>query len=274
MAKTKVVQNARRQDPTALGRNFKRRLRAGEVLLGGSVSEYLRPSLAKIYAQAGYDFVYVDKEHMFFDGSEMTDFILTARDNRLPVVSKIGELNRSETARLLEAGAVGIQLPRSESRAQLEELISYMKFPPHGTRAGAPCYGNVDYAWPADDRGWLRRADESTAVVVHIETALGYENAEEIVTTPYVDMVYVGPYDFSIAMGEPGNYDHPQVRKPMLEILKLCKQHGVAFGTSASSPQRGLEWIAKGCQFFEMATEQGLIIDGAAALVRAYGGGK
>lgn len=276
MAKTKVVQNSRtrRHDPTALGRNFKRRLRAGEVMLGGSVSEYLRPSLAKIYAQAGYDFVYVDKEHMFFDGAEMTDFILAARDNQLPVVSKIGELNRSETARLLEAGAVGIQLPRSESRAQLEQLISFMKFPPYGTRAGAPCYGNVDYAWPADDRGWLRKADESTAVVVHIETALGYENAEEIVSTPQVDMVYVGPYDFSIAMGEPGNYDHPQVRKPMLEILKLCKKHGVAFGTSASSPQRGLEWIAKGCQFFELATEQGLIINGAAELVRAYGAGK
>ena len=274
MAKTEVVQNARRQDPTALGRNFKRRLRAGEVMLGGSVAEYLRPSLAKIYAQAGYDFIYVDKEHMFFDGSEMTDFILAARDNQVPVISKIGELNRSETARLLEAGAVGIQLPRSESRAQLEELISYMKFPPKGTRAGAPCYGNVDYAWPADDRRWLRRADESTAVVVHIETVLGYEKAEEIVSTPQVDMVYVGPYDFSIAMGEPGNYDHPRVRKALLDILKRCKKHGVAFGTSASSPERGREWIAKGCQFFELATEQALIISGAAELVRAYGKGK
>jgi 2-keto-3-deoxy-L-rhamnonate aldolase RhmA len=274
MAKTKVVQNARGHDPTALGRGFKRRLRAGEVLLGGSVSEYLRPSLAKIYARAGYDFIYVDKEHMFFDGAEMTDFVLAARDNQMPVISKIGELNRPEAARLLEAGVVGIQLPRSESRAQLEELISYMKFPPRGTRAGAPCYGNVDYAWPADDRKWLRLADESVAVVVHIETALGYENAEEIVSTPGVDMVYVGPYDFSISMGEPGNYDHPRVRRALLEILVLCRKHGVPFGTSASSPERGREWIARGCQFFELATEQALIIDGAAGLVRAYGKGR
>jgi len=276
MAKTKVVQNSRtrRHDPTALGRNFKRRLRAGELLLGGSVSEYLRPSLAKIYAQAGYDFIYVDKEHMFFDGAEMTDFVLAARDNQMPVISKIGELNRSEAARLLEAWAVGIQLPRSESRAQLEELISYMKFPPHGTRAGAPCYGNVDYAWPADDRKWLRQADESEVVVVHIETALGYENAAQIISTPGIDMVYVGPYDFSISMGEPGNYDHPRVRKALLEILKLCKKHQVAFGTSASSPERGREWIARGCQFFELATEQALIINGAAQLVRAYSGAK
>jgi len=272
MAKTKVIQNTRRHDPTALGRNFKRRLRAGDLLLGGSVSEYLRPSLAKIYAQAGYDFIYVDKEHMFFDGAEMTDFILAARDNRIPVISKIGELNRAEAARLLEAGAVGIQLPRSESRAQLEELISYMKFPPKGTRAGAPCYGNVDYAWPADDRKWLRLADESVAVVVHIETALGYENAAQIISTPGVDMVYVGPYDFSISMGEPGNYDHPRVRKALLDILKLCVKHGVAFGTSASSPERGREWIARGCQFFELATEQALIINGAAGLVREYSG--
>jgi len=270
MAKATVFQSSRKHDPTALGRAFKRRLQAGEVVLGGSVAEYLRPSLAKIYARAGYDFAFIDKEHMFFDGAEMTDFILAARDNQLPIISKIGELNRAEAARLLEAGAVGIQLPRTESREQLEELISYMKFPPKGTRAGAPCYGNVDYAWPADDRAWLRKADQSTVVVAHIETGLGYENAAQIASTPQVDVVYVGPYDFSISMGYPGEYDHPRVRKALLDILKLCKKHNVAFGTSTSGPQAAAEWMARGCQFFELPAEQALIIDGAARLVAAY----
>jgi len=117
-----------------------------------------------------------------------------------------------EIARLLEAGVTVIQLPRSESRQDIETLVDYMKFPPVGTRAGAPCFGNVDYVWPDDDAKWLKKADQSTVILAHIETAKGYENAEEIVTAPHLDMVYVGPYDFSIAMGHPGDWDHPQVR--------------------------------------------------------------
>ena len=270
MAKTGTTKKVTKADPTALGRGFKRRLAKGDVLLGGIVMEYLRPSLVKIYKHAGFDFIYIEKEHGFFDGQEMTDFVLCARDNQMPVISKIAELNRPETGRLLEAGVVGIQLPRTESREQLMSLIDYMKFPPRGSRAGAPCYGNVDYVWPADDRAWLRKADQSTVVVAHIETALGYENAKEIVSTPGLDMVYVGPYDFSISLGYPGQYDHPQVKKAIGNILNLCLKYRVPFGTTASGPKSGLEWISNGCQFFEAADELTLIGTAAAQLLAAY----
>ena len=271
MAKTQRTRRPRtKHDPTALGRSFKRRLKSGDLLLGGIAAEYLRPSLAKIYTHAGYDFVFIDKEHNYFEGSEMTDFVLSARDNKLPVISKVGELNRSEVARLLEAGVVGIQLPRTESRQNLLELIDYMKFMPVGTRAGAPEYGNVDYLPPEDHRAWLRQANQSTVITVHIETGLGYENAEEIITTPYVDMIYVGPYDFSIAMGQPGDYDHPRVRRPMEDILALCLKHKVPFGTTPSGAKAAARWIEKGCRFFELDSELGLIANGARELVETY----
>ena len=204
------------------------------------MSEYLRPSLVKIYRHADFDFIFLDKEHTFWDGSEMTDFVLCARDNQMPVISKVGELNRAEVARLLEAGVVGIQLPRTESREDLMTLIDYVKFPPIGTRAGAPCYGNVDYIWPEDSKAWLKNANASTVITAHIETALGYENAEQIITTDHLDMVYVGPYDFSISMGHPGEYDHPHVKKAMGEILDLCRKHSVSTWTKLNlyfSPQ-------------------------------------
>ena len=270
MAKSVSTNKVSKADPTALGRGFKRRLAKGDVLLGGMVYEYLRTSLVKIYKHAGFDFIFIEKEHAFFDGPEMADFVLCARDNRMPVISKIGELNRPEVARLLEAGVVGIQLPRTESRQQLMSLIEYTKFAPLGTRAGAPAFGNVDYHPPADDKAWLKKANQSTVIVAHIETALGYENAEQIVTTPHLDMVYVGPYDFSISMGYPGQYDHPRVIKPMREILALCLKHKVPFGTTASSPRAGAEWISRGCRFFEMVDELSLLATAATQTVAAY----
>ena len=270
MAKNVTKPRPRVHDPTALGRAFKRSLKSGQVLLGGMAVEYLRPSLVKIYRYAGFDFIYIEKEHGIFEGSELSDFILSARDNQMPIISKVADLNRPEVARLLEAGVVGIQLPRTESREDLVTLIDYVKFPPLGTRAGAPGYGNTDYLLPEDDKAWLKKANATTAVVAHIETALGYENAESIITTPHLDMVYVGPSDFSISMGYPGEWDHPTIKKALGRILDLCLKHKVAFGTTASGPKTAAGWIAKGCSFFEVIDEVSLISEGAKSTVAAY----
>lgn len=262
-----------RHDPTALGRQLRRRFRSGTgPVLGGIVSEYLRPSVARLYADAGYDFLYLETEHGYFYGAELTDFVLAARAFGLPIVAKVGELGRGEVARLLESGVCAIQLPRTESAAQLEELAGYLRYAPAGTRAGAPGYGNTDYALPADHDAWLRRANGSVSLVAHIETAAGYEHAAEIVGSRHTDVVYVGPYDFSIAMGQPGAYDHPDVAGPMGRILQLCLDRGVCFGTTPSSPNAAHAWMKRGARFFEMSSEIEHIARGAAAEVAAYRG--
>lgn len=257
-------------DPTLLGRNFKKRLRAGELLVGGIVSEYARPSLVKLYCRAGFDFLYIEYEHVFFDPTDLVSTLICARDNDLPVISKVAQLERPEVCKLLDNGCIGIQLPRTESRSEMEALLGYMKFPPVGTRAGAPCFGNVDYAWPSNHKKWLKNADDSTVAVAHIETAEGYRHAEEIIATPGLDMLYVGPYDFSISVGRPGEYDHPDVLKPMKRILEICKAHKVPFGTTASGVESARYWIKHGAQFFEAIDELSLIATGARELVSQY----
>ncbi|MFA6111495.1 MAG: aldolase/citrate lyase family protein, partial [Candidatus Latescibacterota bacterium] len=150
------------------GRRLKRQLKDGPALVGGMVTEYARPSLAKLYAQAGLDFLYVEYEHGFFDLPALADMVLCARDNHLPVIAKTPQLERAEVAKLLECGVVGIQLPRTETRAEVEALRSYLKFPPRGTRAVAPGYGNSSYAAPSDWRAWMDQQDEETTLVVHL----------------------------------------------------------------------------------------------------------
>jgi len=254
------------------GRHLKKRLKEGDVLVGGMVSEYARPSLMKLYQMAGFDFVFIEYEHTFFDPSELADTVLAARDNGMPVISKVPELQRAEVAKLLECGVVGIQLPRTETSDQMETLRSYMKYIPHGTRASASGFGNSDYVRPVSKTQWMSDQNMETTLVAHIETRLGYENAEEIISTSGVDMVYVGPGDFSIEMGHPDDRDHPEVVGAMEEILELCKKHNVPFGTTASSPEAAGRWIEKGARFFEVVSELTLILEGASQVVRDYRG--
>lgn len=271
MAKTGTATRPRQLgDPTKLGRDFRRRLQSKDILIGVTATEYLRPSLVKLYCAAGYDYIFIENEHVIFNGPSITDFVLCARDNGIPIIAKVGQLDRAETARMLEMGVTGIQLPRTETREQLLELYDYVKFAPQGSRAGAPLYGNVDYIWPANDRTWLKKANDSTVIVVHIETKLAYENAEEIITTPGVNMVYVGPYDFSISMGQPGNYDHPDVVGPIRNMLKLCVKHKVAFGTSTSTPKAAAALVKRGCRFFHLGEELTFIREASQEAYDAY----
>ena len=86
----------------------------------------------------------------------------------------------------------------------------------------------------------MAEQDAETTLIVHIETRLGYERTEEIVGAPGVDMVYVGPGDFSIEMGRPGQYDHPDVVGPIGEIpgrvqeaRRALRHHGSRRGRRA-----------------------------------------
>lgn len=252
------------------GRQLKARLAAGEVLVGGTMSEYARPSLMKLYDQAGYDFVYVEYEHVYFGLSALADTVLAARDNGLPVIAKTPQLERQEVAKLLECGVVGIQLPRTETRKEIETLHSYIKLYPKGTRASATGYGSSDYIKPTDRLEWISAQDAETTLVVHIETRAGYANAQEIVSAPGVDMVYCGPGDTSLEFGRPGDWDHPDVTGPMERVLDLCRAHDVPFGTSVKSPESAACWMNKGALFFEESSELDLVAKGAREIVDAY----
>ena len=252
------------------GRHLKARLKRGDVLIGATIEAYAHPSLVKLFRHAGFDFVYIEYEHSLFDLQDLADTILAARDNGLPVIAKTPQLERQEVSKLLEAGVVGIQLPRTETREEVQRLLSYLKFPPAGTRAVAPGWGNSDYREVADWRGWMEEQDRETALVVHLETVRGYRNAEEILSIPGVDMCFVGPGDTSIEFGHPGDFDHPEVRGPMERALNLCKAHGVAFGTMPWSGISAGEWARRGATFFEATSELGFIRAGAAALLGEY----
>ena len=128
------------------GRHLKARLKRGDVLIGATVEAYARPSLIKLFQHAGFDFVYIEYEHSLFDLQDLADTILSARDNGLPVIAKTPQLERQEVSKLLEAGVVGIQLPRTEPREQVQRLLSLPEiFPRRGSRAVAPGWGNSDY---------------------------------------------------------------------------------------------------------------------------------
>jgi len=92
--------------------------------------------------------------------------------------------------------------------------------------------------------------NETTLVVLQIETKGAVERMDEILSHPGVDVAYVGPFDLSHSLGIPGQFDHPLMISTMEKIIAACEQHGVVPGVYAHTFDSGRKWIDKGMRFF------------------------
>ena len=229
--------------------------------------EYLRPSLVKTYRNAGFDFIFIEIEHALFSPERLSDFILCARDHDFPVVAKTGQLNRAKTARLLEAGVLGIQLPPTESLQDLEQLKSFMKYPPLGTRASATGYGNSAYVKHTNKRQWYDQMNDEHIYRSPYQNAAGLENIDQIVSLPGLDICLVGTSDLSLDYGNPGDYKDKDFRELVQKVFDAAEQNGAARGIPASDHDSVKYWIDHGVQFFECATELDMLRAGAAKTI-------
>jgi 2-keto-3-deoxy-L-rhamnonate aldolase RhmA len=250
--------------------SLKAMLRENRVLVGLSVQHLTVPWLAKLYKTSGSDFVFIDYEHSFMNEADLAHFIFTCRSFGLPVVAKTPECSRTHVAKLLEAGVIGIQLPWTESREQIDRLVSYVKFPPLGIRAAAPGMGNCDYNLLTSGRDLIDRGNRETVVLAHVETRRGIEGLDAILENPHVDILFLGTYDLSVSYGRPGELQHPDVTAAVEIAIAAAKKHGKAVGMYVPDAKAATHWIAKGMTFFETACEVDLIDAGARRIVNQF----
>lgn len=249
-------------------KTLKQQIQDGQIVFGGTVAEHLRPSVVKAFANAGFDFIYLEKEHASFEPSRLADFVLCARDNGLTVVSKIPHLERGETAWLLEMGVMGIQLPRTESRQELETLHDYIKFPPIGSRASATGYGNTMYGKPASKVEWYEQANAETMAIAHIETQQGVEQIDDILSADGVDICFVGCSDLSLSYANPGNYRDSEFLSRVQKIIDVALAKQIIPGLPAIDDDMTKYWIDHGVKFFECVSELDLIRSGSAKAMK------
>ncbi len=251
-------------------KSLKSMLREDRVLVGVTTQHVTTAWLAALWRHSGADFVYVEYEHSFMNEADLANFVLACRTNGLPVVAKVPELSRTHVAKLLECGVVGIQLPWTESREQIDRLVSYVKFPPVGIRAAAPGMGNCDYDTQTTGKQLIEVGNRETVVLAHVETKQGIANLDAILSNPNVDILFLGMYDLSISCAQPGDFRHPDVASAVETALAAARRHGKVAGMYVPDAKAAEPWAARGMRFFETASEVDLIDSGARGLVKQF----
>src|SRR3989442_9283448 len=254
-------------------KSLKKLLKEKKLLVGLTTNHITHHWLAKLWKRSGTDFVYIEYEHGFWNEADLAGYVLCCRAEGLPVVAKVPDCSRTHVAKLLECGVTGIQLPWTESREQIDRLVSYVKFPPIGIRAAAPGMGNCDYDLDIGGKEFIELANEESVVLAHVETKLGVANIDVILGNPYVDIVFLGMYDLTVSCGHPGDFSHADVAVAVSQVIDAARKFDKVVGMYVPNFRTAKPWIEKGVTFFETAGEVELINAGARRLIAEFRAG-
>ncbi len=104
------------------------------------------------------------------------------------------------------------------------------------------------------------------AKMAMIETKEALENLDEIMSTPGLDGIYIGPADLSLAIGEKPGFDKGEDTKAYSEILRIlehAKKNNIFAGIHNGSADYAKKMIEKGFQFVTVGADSRFISAGA-----------
>lgn len=238
---------------------LKARLEKGEAVWGTFVFEYGSPAVPRILKAAGWDYILIDTEHASFGMETVSSLLHVSAAVGLPAVVRVPEAQRSLLSRPLDAGALGVMVPRVESKAQAERIVQYTKYSPMGDRGVAIGIAHTAYE-SVNGKRFIREANAEILVIIQIETQRGMENLDDILSVPGLNVAYLGPHDLSTSMGFPGNIGHPRVVEAIAEFLRGCKRHGVIPGIWVDSIKDGRGWMRRGARFMTYGADFAMVM--------------
>lgn len=186
------------------------------------------PQITEALARSGVDLMGIDIEHSTISLEQSQRIIAAAQAAGVACLPRIASHNAEDAKRLFDSGADGLIVPMVSSAEEAAEIASWCKYPPEGRRsfgvARAHGYG-LDFA------DYTRDWNDSSILIVQIESAEGVANIDAIAATPGIDGIMVGPYDLSGSLGVPGELDHPDVQAAAGRVIEACAKAGIGCGT-------------------------------------------
>lgn len=237
---------------------FRQRLRDGEVVLGQMVLELFTSGIGPILAASGMEFVIFDMEHGRCDISQLAEMIASCRGSNIVPMARVPDISYAPLSRVLDIGARGVMVPRVESRAQAEEVVRQLKYAPFGQRGVA--LGIAHDLYQASGAEFFAQANEDTAVILLLETDEAFQHLDDIISTPGVDVAWMGHYDLTVSMGIPAQFEHPRFLAAMDALVASCRRYGVAPGFLPPSPEAAIHWIRKGFRAISLGSDIGVFL--------------
>jgi 4-hydroxy-2-oxoheptanedioate aldolase len=252
-------------------KNFVReKLKKGECSMGTWLT-LASPTAAHLMANVGFDWLTVEMEHSPTDlGTAAECFPIILSGNCAPFV-RVPFNTTENIKRVLDTGAWGVIVPMVNTKAEAQAVIDAARYAPIGKRTiGGQIHGAM---FGCDSATYYKKANDEVLVVLMAEHVDAVENADEIMSIPGIDCVFIGPNDLSNSMGLPPVFESDDKRfvEAVDHIFKTAKKHGIAPGIHVADWPTAARRREQGWQFIAISSETGFMLSKATEVARKLG---
>ena len=228
------------------------------------------PFAAEIMAAQGYDSITIDMQHGVIGYDQAVLMLQAMRASDATLMVRVPWLDPAEVMKALDAGAYGIICPMVNNKEQAEQLVSYMRYPPHGVRSFGPTRALFALG---DD--YAKHADNEVVCLAMIETQQAFDNLEDIVSVNGIDGVYIGPADLTLGLTgrkyRTGfDRDEPELVDAIKHIITIAHKYGKRACLHNGSPEYAAKVVEWGFDLVTVSNDVRLLAGAASASVNKF----
>jgi 4-hydroxy-2-oxoheptanedioate aldolase len=235
----------------------KKLLKEGKSVIGTFV-KITDPCTIELLSNAGFDFVVIDNEHTSMNKETVVNLIRMTDSTGIVPITRVRENSRSQILQALDAGSSGVMVPETGTKEDVELVVSRTKYAPLGNRGYSASQRSANYGM-MNPKDYSELSNAQTMVVVYCETMEAINNLDEMLAVENVDVLFVGPFDLTQALGVIGEPNHPKVLAAIEMIVKKTRAAGKAAGIIAADAEKAKALIALGFQMIVVGSDQNFI---------------
>jgi len=191
---------------------------------------------AEIFAASQLDAIWVCQEHVSGSFETIEHQIRAAKLYDVDTIVRVARGSYSDYVRPLESDATALMVPHVMNADDARKVRDMTKFAPLGKRALDG--GNNDAQFTrvglAD---YLATANRERFVLHQIEDPEAMDHLEAMAEMDGVDCLFFGPGDYSLALGVPGQLQHPDIKAVRKRTAEVARKHGKIAATVCGRDQ-------------------------------------
>jgi 4-hydroxy-2-oxoheptanedioate aldolase len=229
------------------------------------------PFAARYMARVGFDWLTVELEHTPTTlETAALSFAAIMSEGCAPFV-RVPSTRADIIKRVLDMGAWGLVIPMVNSRNEAEAAVAAARYAPLGNR---PIGGQLHAAnFDTDPATYYQRANDEILVIIMAEHVIAIEKADEILSVPGIDAVFIGPNDLHHSMGKKPAFesDHKEYTDALRHVLKSAEKYGIAPGIHVIDAEAAQRHTGMGFRFIAITSETGMMISKAREIASTLG---
>lgn len=228
-------------------------------------------TVAEMIRDVGLDWVAIDTEHTALDLQPLQNLLIALGDT--PTIVRAPGNDPVHIKRLLDMGAAGVIVPHIDSAEDARLAVAACKYPPQGIRGTGP---RRPSRYGLEEKEHLAIANDSTIVVIMIETVGVVEDFDAVLEVEGLDACMIGAVDLSASMGLLPEFDDPRVIATIDSVAAKARaanmplMSGRSPDSDVSSPFGWRNLLQQGLHVIPIASDQGLIMSGAREMLAVF----